>query len=370
MWPLKQEQTTGMLPNRHLDEDPRNLSYAEMMVFGGSIPDQGNVIARPIIFYNQGRSHSCTMQATVGAIHQTTGVELSQRWGYWKLKTDSKYASSELAYGAFMTEAAKVTVKEGLPNYHLLPNIHTESEEGYLNVTPTEEMHTSAKSNAGGTYLYATLDRGSTSIFDATVKYMHEQKRPVQVGARWHREYNRQRRGGIIPAVSPDSTWAGHDMPAVAWKMIGDEPYLGFIQSWGPSWGDYGMTWMPRNYSQFYSPLIIIPKIKEKDLKIEKYTDVVITEKNADKERVNARELTAMVAKKFPLDVPPAAQARNGVAREIFGRKKLLLTKSTSYLGWKFTDVINHLYAHSRGKTETNAYNLNFKIYRKDYFTK
>lgn len=370
MWPFTREKTTGMIPNPELDQDPRNLDYTEMVVFGGDIPDEGSVIARPLEVLNQGRTSSCTCHSTVGAIHQLTGRLLSPRWGYWKLKTDKKYSSSQLPYGAFMQEAAQVAVKEGLCDYELLPNTMTLSDEDYLDVDPTKEMRVSAAKNAGGSYIYTTLSRGSFAIFDATIKYMWEQKRPVKIGVRWYKEYNSNRKTGIIPSYKPMGNWTGHDMVAVAWKMIDGEPYIGFIQSWGKSWGDKGMCWMPRNYAYFYSPIAIVDPLKSEALKIEKYPDVEITEKNAHKERANAQELTAIVNKKFPLDVKPDASGKNAVARELFGRNKILFVKSTSYLGWKFTDVVNYLYARSRGKTDTEAYNLNFKIYRKDFFTK
>ncbi len=270
-----------------------------------------------------------------------------------------------------MKDSVSVYIKEGSCDYELLPNWGAVgSEEDYLYFVPTKEMRESAKKNAGGSYVYTTTTRGSKAIFDATIRYMWEQKRPVKVGVRWYKEYNKQRKGGIIPARMPDSMWYGHDMCAVAWKEIDGEPYIGFINSWGPNWGDKGMAWLPRNFAHFYSPIAVIPPIKERDLEIEKDVEVVIEKRNLHKERANAQELTAMVKVKFPEVGDVEANANNIVARSLFGKKKIMFTKAVSYLGWDFTDVINYLYAHSRGKTKEDAYNLNFKILREDYFKK
>lgn len=368
----RKEQTTGMIPNPEQDQDPRNLSYEEMSVsFGGEIPKEGDVTKHRKEILNQGGTYSCTTHSTAGAVHQTTGNLLSPRWGYWRIKTDSKYLSSTIPLGAYMKDSVSVFTKEGVCDYGLLPNGRfTGSETSYLAVEDTKEMHESAKRNAGGSYVYATLNRNSIAIFDATIKYMFEQQRPVKMGARWYGEYNKARGNGIIPAEFPGGIWFGHDMIAVAWKEINGEPYIGLIQSWGPNWGDKGMCWMPRNFSYFFSPIAYVPPEKEKELKIEKTVDAMIENRSKHRERANAQELTAQVEHKFPLDVEAGARAANAVAREIFGREKMMFTLAVAYLEWDFTDVINHLYARSRGKNKTKAYSLNFKLRREDEIKK
>ena len=357
-----------MIPNEEMDSDPRNLAYDEMMAFGGEIPTEGNVLARPQEILDQGRTASCTCHSTVADIHQTTGKLLSPRWGYWKLKRDQKYASSRIPYGAYMKEAAQVAVHEGLADYEICPNERTGSDEEYLALKDTKMMHESAKRNVGGSYLYVTLGRGSVAIFDAVVRYLWEQKRPVKVGVRWYKEYNPFRSTGVLPAKKPTSAWTGHDMCAVAWKEINGEPYLGFIQSWGKNCGDKGMCWMPRNYSFFYSPISIIPSIKQVDLDIKK--PIWNNVRNLHKERANAQELTALVQIKFPRVGNLTSDTQNNIAQSIFGKEKLLFINAVSYLDWKFTDVINHLFARSRSKVEEDAYKLNFTVPRKEWFKK
>ena len=357
-------QPTGMVPNEELDQDPRNLAYDQMVVFGGEIPKQGEVYGRLPEILNQNQSHSCTLHSTVGAVHQISGELLSPRYGYWRIKTDKKYPSSLLPYGAHMKDSVSVLINEGICDYELLPNENTDTEEGYLNVSDSNIMHENAKKNAGGTYLYATLAGGTTAIFDAVVKYMWEQKQPVKVGVRWYQEYNNARKGGVIPAVWATSQWAGHDMCAVEWKEINGEPYLGFLQSWGDKWGDEGKVWMPRNYSYFYSPIAVIPSLKAQDLEIKKPIPLAQSERNKHKERANAQELTALTEVKFPKVGDPKANGQNAIARSIFGKEKLVFINAVCYLGWTFTDIINHLYARSRSKIDDKAFKLDFTLKR------
>jgi hypothetical protein len=366
------DQTTGALWSEEDLNDPRNLAYDEMSIaFGSGIPEGGNILARPAHVFNQFRTSACTSHSTCGAIHQTEGHLLSPRYTQTIIKNDPKYPSYNIPYGAYMLDSVKLKISDGIADIETVPNDETNSDKEYLALDITEEMFENAKQYKGGSWVYPTRYRSSEEIFDATVRYMHEQKRPVKIGVSWQQNwsgYNQVRKTGIFPARPIEGSGSGHDIYAVAWKWIDGEPYLGCMNSWGTSWGDKGMVWFPRNYTKFHSPIAFIEPIKEKDLKIEKDVDVVITEKKPWAERANAQELEAFIGKKFPLDVPIESRASNIVARENFGKKKLMFTKACTYLGWQFTDVINHLYALSRGKTEEEAYKLNFKIYRKDYF--
>jgi len=366
------DQTTGAMWNEEDLNDPRNLAYDEMSIaFGAGIPESGNILARPAHVYNQYRTTACTSHSTCGVIHQTEGHLLSPRYAQTIIKNDPKYPSYNLPYGAFMLDSVKLKISDGIADLETVPNDETDNNEAYLALDITPEMRQNALKYKGGSFLYPTRERGSEAIFDATVRYLYEQKRPVKIGVSWKQNwsgYNQVRKTGIFPARSVEGSGSGHDIYAVAWKWIDGEPYLGCVNSFGSSWGDKGMVWLPRNYTDFHSPIAFVEPIKEKDLRIEKDVEVVITEKKPWAERANAQELEAFVNKKFPLDVSIAQRASNIVARENHGRRKHVFMKACTYLGWNFEDVINHLYALSRGKTEEEAYKLNFKIYRKDYF--
>ena len=369
MWPFKRfEDTTGFIPNEEHDSDPRNLAYDEMMVFGApEMPHEGNVLARTKEIFNQGRSSSCTLHSTAGCMHQTTGKLISPRYGYWKIKKDKKYPSSQLPYGAYMKDSVAVLVNEGVCDLELAPNgLYTSSEDKYLDLTPTDEMRVSARENAGGSYVYATRARGTKQIFDAVVKYMFEQKRPVKVGVRWYKEYNKARKTGIVPDEWPSGSWNGHDMAAVAWKMIGKEPYLGFLQSWGDKWGDKGMVWMPRNYSHLFTAIAYVPPIKVKDLKIKKDVAEIQEKRNLHKERANAWELRRWIDEVwFKDEGTPKIKTRHAVARGIAGREWYVLVKALSYFGWTMKDIKNYLTAHAEGKTDAPEYSYDLSQYKK-----
>lgn len=265
-----------------------------------------------------------------------------------------------------MQEAAKVLVNEGYCDYDLLPNYATGSDEAFLTFPDTAEMHGSAKKNAGGSYVYATTSSGSKAIFDAVVKYMYEQKRPVKVGVRWYKEYNKQRKGGVIPFVPPDSSWLGHDMCAVAWKKIDGNDYLGFLQSWGPGWGDNGMCWLPREHAYFYSPIAIIPDKKAQDLKIKKEVVTIKEKRNLHKERANAWELRRWIDEVWFKDEGSEAQKTSSrVARGIAGREWYVLVKALSYFGWTMKDIHEYLKSHATGRVNARSYNYNLADYKK-----
>ena len=332
MWPFtKPDQPTGALFNEEDLNDPRNLAYDEIntpMAFGAGIPEEGDIRARRMEPFNQGRTSSCTCQGVAGAIFETEGKLVSPRYAYSRIKTDPAYPSSRIDYGGYMIDPIKLKIKEGICSYELLPNDNTTSDAAFITREINDVQRESAAKNKGGSYVYATTTRGSEAIFDATVRYMWEQKRPVVLGVTWKQRwdgYKQTRKTGVFPARLVEGPGTGHVILAVAWKTIDGEPYVGCVNSWGKWWGDNGMVWFPRNYTKFHSPIAYIPPIKEKDFKIEKDVDVELPERNKHKERANAQELTALVDKKFPMDVGVTARTRNKVARDKFGREKLML---------------------------------------------
>jgi hypothetical protein len=344
MWPFRKEKTTGFTPNEDHDTDPRNLSYDEM-IFGGTFPKEGNVIARPKEVLDQNRSRSCTLHSTAGCVHQITGKLISPRYGYIRIKKDKKYGSSQIPYGAYLKDSVAVMTNEGVCDYNLLPNGPARSEEAYLNVELTPEMRSSAKDNAGGSYVYVTRSRGSKAVFDGVVKYLYEQKRPVKVGVRWYNDYFKIRKTGIVPAQWSDSQWYGHDMCAVAWKEIDGEPYLGFINSWGEKWGDKGMAWLPRNYAYFYTGIAYVPPVKERDLGIKKEVKEIKEPRNLHKERANAQELARWIKEVWFVN--------DKKARGVAGKEWYVLVKALSYFGWTMSDIKRYLTARSKGKEST-----------------
>lgn len=372
MWPFKDENfSTGFVPNEEQHTDPRNLCYDDIAFGAAPVPESGDVFSRKPFFLNQWGSSSCTTHASVSDIHQTLGRLLSARHAYFKIKRDPKYDSSRIPYGAYMKDAIVVLIKDGVADYELCPDDNNHiSESSYVDLQETVEMAASAKKNVlGGSYIYPTIARGSQAIFDSTIRYMWEQKRPVMIGVQWYSDYNDARDGGVIKAEFPKSDSTGHALLAVVWKTINGEPYIGCVNSWGDYWGDKGMVWIPRNFSVIYTAIAYIPEEVEKDLKIVK-TTVEIPVRDLHKERSNAQELRAIIDSTFPNVPDVKANTQNILARSIGGREWLAIVKAVVYLGWSFTDVLNYLYAKSRGKTDSEAYSLDFTVSRDQFFKK
>lgn len=351
--PFRREFPTGLVPDLERDNDPRNLLYEDIAPMSGAdIPDEGDV-EKGSWTLDQALTNSCTCHSTVHDINQVLGKQLSPRYVYHRIKTDPKYPSSQLEHGAYMVDSVKVMCDEGIPDYAICPNNSNDSDQAYINFTPTVSLEESAKANKGGAYVYVTSGRDHSVKCAQIVRYMYEQQRPVKVGITWRGSFNAARKNGIVPVEEPTGGIAGHDMLAVAWKKIGRDEYIGFRNSWGPRWGDKGRIWIPRKYLKisagiaYYSKekIVVPPKPEVRDVYLEKF---------------KASELRKALYEKFPLNVSAGSAAANTMARAYAGRTWLVLVQAVSYKGWTITDVINALYAISRNKTESKAFSFDF----------
>lgn len=351
---LRKEFPTGMVPDPARDNDPRNLQYDDIAPLSGAdVPDTGD-IEKGSWTLNQNRSSSCTCHSTVYAVNQVIGMQLSPRYVYHEIKTNPKYPSSTLPHGAYMVDSVKVMCDAGIAEYLICPNDGTESDEAYLNYTPTISVTDSAAHHKGGSYVYVTNSTDNAFKCAQIVRFMYEQQKPVKVGITWHSSFNNARKTGIVPATPPTGNLAGHDMLAVAWKSINGVRYIGFRNSWGPDWGDHGRIWIPRELLKISAGIAYVAPLPKpvapdstRDEHLEKYT---------------ASELRKVIYAKFPLDI---ASEVNTTARSLAGRLWLVLVQGVSYRGWTNTDVINYLYAHSRNMTDTKAYSFDFNIPKK-----
>jgi hypothetical protein len=363
----KEKRGHGFVHNEEHDSDPRNLCYDEFAAGDYvNIPSEGNVANfKPRVTLNQNRTSSCTCHAVAHISHQTNGVLPSPRHLYWRIKTDPKYPSSNLDYGAYLRDSMNAMIDDGGADYNLAPNDDSHKEELYIgNFNETLKIRKSAEKNKGGAYVYATRSRNRAEIFDAIIKYMYEQKRPVQIGMRWYKEYNGYRKHGIVPARWAKGRWSGHAMAAVAWKKIDGHVYIGCMNSWGEYWGDKGMIWLPKTYAQIHTALSYLPPHKVKENKVE--IPKKVKKRNLYKERANAQELREMIEATFPDKGTADAKRRNAVARGVAGTKWLVIVPAVCYRGYTFKDVINHLWAQSRDMEDELAYNIDFNKNREE----
>lgn len=325
------------------------------------MPASGDVEKNPWTLY-QGQSSSCTCHSSVAAFYnREVNAQLSPRFAFKRIKTDKKYASSSLFWGAYMRDSLLLKINEGICEYTICPNAGTSSDKDFLGFTITSAMEESAKRFKGGSYIYVTNgSRSHDEKFDDIVRFMAEQNDGVKVGMTWRPSFNDARRTGIVPVSAPSGDTLGHDMYAVAWKRINGHEYLGFRNSFGKDWGDKGRIWIPKGILRISSAIAYISPEKPAYDDIIQPAPVPTEQKDVFLEQSNAQELRKMLLRDFPLDVNLPAQEANMVARALAGKWWLVLPKAVSYRGWTITDVKNWLYAQSRNKTTTIAYSFDF----------
>jgi len=362
-----------IIPNPEQENDPRNLQYDEL-VFGtpSNIPESGDVEDKPVTF-NQSHTSSCTCQGAAGVIYQMEKMLVSPRYAFNVIRHDSKYSSSGLTWGAYMADPFKLQVNEGICDFRLAPNDDVSSDSEFLRLNVTEEMQRNADKNKGGAYAFLANTGTDLDKFDSVVRFLALERRPVCVAVKWHKGFNNARKTGIVPAKPDSSNAVGHVMMAVAWKKIDGHEYIGFRNSWGEGWGDNGRVWLPKGFVHIYSAMGYLPPKRFEEIRIE--TPVKKSKKgvvrNLHKERANAMDLRRWIHEvKFADEGTPEQRASNQVARGIAAREWLKLVWAVSYLGWTHLDVLNYLYAKSRGKEDEEAYNLDFTISRETFFKK
>jgi hypothetical protein len=348
---------TGLIFDEKQDADPRNLRYEDFAPFGGQwVPSSGDVEKNAVTF-NQNHTLSCTCQSFAGVFNQHTGVLVSPRYAYNKIKKDPKYPSYGAWGGAYFVDPFKLCANEGIADYVLAPNDATESDEAYLSLVVTPEMEMSALRRKSGAFMFVSTGKGPSENFDAVVRYLHEQQKPLGVGVDWYGVYNKARKGGVVPAVAPTGKRTGHAMMAVAWKSIGGVEYLGFRNSWGPAWGDKGRIWLPKGFTAVRSALAFVPTTAPTVTPM----PVVAKEvRNIYLEQANALEMRRIIEEAFPENVPVDAKGKNAFARGLAFREWLAIVKAITYFGWTKTDVKNYLYARSRDKRDSKAYTFDF----------
>jgi hypothetical protein len=256
-----------------------------------------------------------------------------------------------------MLDSIKLWIDGGLPSYDLCPNAGTDSDAAYLNFTPSVSLKADASLNKGGAYVYVATGNDNAFKCAQLIRYMHEQGKGVKVGLTWYGSFNQARKGGIVPVTPPSGSTGGHDMLCVAWREINGHQYLGFRNSWGETWGDKGRIWIPVAHIRGITGIgvlppeqvVVPPKVENRDYYLEVH---------------KASDLRKVLYEKFPLDVNSKAQAAKTVARSWAGRNWLVLVQAVCYRGWSNTDVINFLYALSRGKKDTKAYSFDFNKYK------
>lgn len=355
-----EELNSGLVENTEHLNDPRNVLYDDLEPLGGvlTLPSEYRLTESSWTLY-QGGTSSCTCHAAVHALNVATGRELSPRHAFWKIKTQDKYPSKQLGWGAY-TKDAIAAIIEGVSSYKYAPNdnIINASDKDYLAFEENAANIQSAKEEQGGSYVYVAAGSASEEeMFDKVCRFIFTERLPVLIGMRWYSAFNKAaKKTGYIPAVAPTGSQSGHLVTAVGWQLKDGVRYLVVKNSFGSWWGDHGYTYIPVGFKIITSAVAIIPKtVLVIPPKLEEPRDVL-------KEKLIAASLRKEIYEKFPItsDIPVAAYDANMIARSLAGRMWLTLVPAVTYRGWTNTDVINYLYAQSRKKTDTKAYTLDF----------
>lgn len=350
----KEEQTTGLIFNPEHDNDPRNIRWEDIMPLAGQeVPESGDV-EKGNWTLNQVLTTACSCHSTVYKYNQEKEKRLSPRYAFYTIKTDSKYPSSQLPHGAYMVDSLKLLVNEGICSYELYPNMYEGSDADYLHFPPPYSAKEDAGKNKGGSYVYVVSTGDDATKFDAIRSYLATSGKSCKVGIVWRTSFNNARKTGLVPAEAATGNAVGHDMLAVAWKRINGQEYLGFRNSFGPTWGDAGRIWLPKGFFKIQSAITYLPPAEA----LEIVKPVVVENRDYFLEKSNAQKLRAAIYEKFPLAVATEAHDANYEARALMGRMWLVIVMAVTYFGFTNTDIINFLYARSRKKTDTKAYSL------------
>lgn len=350
----------GLVIDAEGDSDPRNVLYDDIAPLGGDIPDSVDVFGYNFRNLTQGATSSCTCQSLMHVIALQNGGLFSPRYAFWKIKTDKAYRSSELPWGAYMIDPIRLAINEGLQPFSVTYDEKDMGSDDAFIQAPTNYE----KPTKGGSYVYVTTS-GATNQetkWQQVVRYLASERKPLVVGVDWRGSFQAAKKnGGIVPAVEPTGKSVGHAMCAVAYKYIPQkdgsvELYVGFENSYSDAWGDNGRVWLPTRYTRIQSAIAYYPPEAEKVAPpIEKPA-----KRDIHLEKSKAQALRDAIYEKFPLNVLPSQAKLSEQARGIAGRNWLVLVPAVTYYGWNITDVVNHLYAVTRGKTSTKAYSLDF----------
>lgn len=350
----------GYIPDHESDNDPRNLYWQDFAPLGATeekLPERV-LLDNDVRNLNQGQTSACTCHALVHAFSLMEKLQLSARYAFWKVKTDKKYRSSDLHYGAYIIDPIKLLINEGIPAYSVLyDEKDITSDEKYI-----KALTTYPELFKGGAYLYVTSGNDQREKWQQVTRYIAYEQKPVIVGVTWRTSFNNARKTGVVPPVTPTGSLVGHAMlvNGYEWRVVQGavELYVRCENSFGDSWGDKGSVWLPTRYTQLQSGIAYIPPDEVERIGLVKPEPVEA--RDVLREKLAADEIWKAVDAAFPLNVSVLATAKNNAARSLYAKNKLLFIQAATYRKWKTTDIVNWLYARSRGKTETKAFNLDF----------
>lgn len=204
---------------------------------------------RPKIILNQRDLDFCAAFSAAEIQHLIFGMEVDPLWQMAKIK---QIRGEYMQFGANLRDVAKALVRFGSLISKFAPYTRngssTDKDRNFLanwmNYPSNFDVYAARLKDAS----FFSVD-GTYDDFDniRSALSMHRQeRRAVLFGLVWHPEWT-EAREGVIPDEMPTSGGEGHAMAIVGQKRIGGAYYLVFQQSWGPTAGDQGFYYFPRD---------------------------------------------------------------------------------------------------------------------------
>jgi len=247
--------------------------------------------------------------------------------------------------------------KEGVCLFETAPNGDTKTSAAYLSLTESDLMRKQAEESKGGVYTYVATGADNLARFDMIRDYIWREKMPVVIGMKWFTSFNnRFLTRGVIPTKAPSGDASGHAILAIGFKMINGHEYLVCKNSWGSSWGDNGLIYLPKGFVRLTAGMGFLPEARV-SLPVPLPASI---KRNVHRERANAMDLKQWVYQTFP---------EGSYGRNVNMRHWLRLVRGITYYGWTIKDALSFIEAQSTSNVGDPSYSYNFDMEKSVYFT-
>lgn len=152
--------------------------------------------------------------------------------------TREKYGEQNIDSGAYVRDALKSTVKDGVAMERLWPY-----DTGRFDVKPGEQIYSNAEK-------HQTLEYLSISSFDKSAFLgCLAEGYPFVFGIKVYSSFMCPKKGLVTnPDKTKEALLGGHCMLCVGYAKIDDAEYMIVQNSWSTMWGDNGYGYIPMDY--------------------------------------------------------------------------------------------------------------------------
>lgn len=189
-------------------------------------------------YTNQRYIDSCVGHAVAGIKSQQERTSLSPR-NIWVGARELRgwTGAFEYMYGAYITDALKFVVQNGVTTYGLVEeDALNMSRAKYLRPEYTPEQLTQALQYKAESYWRGGYGTSAQTI-ETVKRAMFELDTEFVTSMTWHTEFNNPK-GGVLPL--PKTRVEGHAFRFRGWETKLNRERLIFANSWGLDWGDQG----------------------------------------------------------------------------------------------------------------------------------